>query len=117
MDKIKNEKAAGGVETIAAAGDDKQGNSNTRQTPRKAPQDDSSHSQRLRLVERLKVAPVDTLTARRRELDVMHTATCIQELKQRGNLIDTVRVGRPTDCGMVHRVALYILLPGEGCDD
>ena len=40
MDKINNEKAAGGVETIAAAGDDKQGNSNTRQTPRKAPQDD-----------------------------------------------------------------------------
>jgi hypothetical protein len=116
MDKINNEKAAGGVETIAAAGDDKQGNSNTRQTPRKAPQDDSSYSQRLRLLERLKVEPVDTITARR-ELDVMHPAARIQELKQRGNLIDTVRVGRSSDCGKVHRVALYVLLPGEGCDD
>ena len=58
MDKINNEKAAGGVETIAAAGDDKQGNSNTHHTPRKALQDDSSQSQRLRLLERLKVAPI-----------------------------------------------------------
>lgn len=116
MDKIKNEKAAGGVETMAAAGDDKQSNSNTHQTLHKAPQDDSSHSQRLRLLERLKVAPVDTITARR-ELDVMHPAARIQELKQRGNLIDTVRVGRPTDCGKVHRIALYVLLPGESCND
>ena len=116
MDKINNEKAAGGVETMTAAGDDKQGNSNTRHTLRKAPQDDSSQSQRLRLLERLKVAPVDTITARR-ELDVMHPAARIQELKQRGNLIDTVRVDRPSDCGKVHRVALYVLLPGEGCDD
>lgn len=114
MDKINNEKAAGGVETIAAAGDDRQGNSNTRQTLQKAPQDDSSHSQRLRLLERLKVEPVDTA---RRELDVMHPAARIQELKQRGNLIDTVRVGRATDWGKVHRVALYVLLPGVGCDD
>lgn len=116
MDKITNEKAAGDVETLAAADADKQGNSNTRQTPRKAPQDDSSQSQRLRLLERLKVEPVDTITARR-ELDVMHPAARIQELKQRGKLIDTVRVGRPSDCGKVHRVALYVLLPGEGCDD
>ena len=116
MDNIENEKAAGGVETITAAGDDKQGNSNTRQIPQKAPQDDSSHSQRLRLLERLKIAPVDTITARR-ELDVMHPAARIQELKQRGNKIDTVRVGRPTDCGKIHRVALYILLLGEVSDE
>jgi hypothetical protein len=116
MDKINNEKAAGGVETITVADADKQGNSNPRQTTQKALQDESSRSQRLRLLERLKVAPVDTITARR-ELDVMHPAARIQELKQRGNLIDTVRVGRPSDCGKVHRVALYVLLPGEGCDD
>lgn len=114
MDKIENKKAAGGVKTIAAADAYKQGNSNTRQIPKKAPQDDSSQSQRLRLLERLKVEPVDTITARR-ELDVMHPAARIQELKQRGNLIDTVRVGRSSNFGKVHRrVALYVLLPGGG---
>ena len=116
MDKIENKKAAGGLETIAAGDADKQGNSNTRLTTQKVPQDNSSQSQRLRLLESLKVAPVDTITARR-ELDVMHPAARFQELKQRGNLIDTVRVGRASDCGKVHRVALYVLLPGEGCDD
>jgi hypothetical protein len=71
----------------------------------------------LRLLERLKIAPVDTITARR-ELDVMHPSARIQELKLRGNLIDTVRIDRPSDCGKVHRrVALYVVLPGEGCDD
>ena len=116
MEKIENEKAAGGVETIAAADDAEQGNSNTCQAPHKAPLDDSAHSQRLRLLERLKVAPVDTITARR-ELDVMHPAARIMELKRRGNLIDTVRVGRPSDCGKVHSVALYVLLPGSASDD
>lgn len=108
MEKIENEKAAGGVETIAAAGDVQREHSTTHATPKKSPQDDSAHSQRLRLLERLRVAPVDTITARR-ELDVMHPAARIQELKQRGNKIDTVRVGRPTDCGKVHSVALYVL--------
>lgn len=110
MDKIENEKAAGGVETIAAAGDAKQEHSTTHQTPRKVLPDDSAHSQRLRLLERLRIAPVDTITARR-ELDVMHPAARIMELKKRGNKIDTVRVGRPTDCGKVHSVALYVLQP------
>lgn len=108
MGKIGNEKAAGGVETIAAAGDEQHGHSTTHPTPRKPPQDDSAHSQRMRLMERLRIAPVDTITARR-ELDVMHPAARIMELKKRGNKIDTVRVGRPTDCGKVHSVALYVL--------
>ena len=40
MDIIENEKAAGGVETIAAANLYKHLNSNTLKTPQKAPQDD-----------------------------------------------------------------------------
>ena len=111
MENIENKKATGGVETITAADEAKQSNSNTSQTTQKAPQDDSAHSQRLRLLERLQVAPVDTITARR-ELDVMHPAARIMELKKRGNKIDTVRVGRPTDCGKVHCVAQYVLKPG-----
>lgn len=116
MDKIENEKAAGGVESIAAAGEAKQSNSTIHPTPQKVPQDDSAHSQRLRLLERLKVAPVDTITARR-DLDVMHPAARIMELKRRGNMIDTVRVGRTTDCGKVHSVALYVLQPGGVSDE
>lgn len=112
MDKIENKKTAGGVETMAAAGEAQQGHSTTHPTPRKVLPDDSAHSQRLRLLERLKTAPVDTITARR-ELDVMHPAARIMELKKRGNKIDTVRVGRTTDCGKVHSVALYVLQPGD----
>ena len=115
MDKIENEKAAGGVETITAAGDAQRGHSTTHPTPRKPLPGDSAHSQRLRLLARLKIAPVDTITARR-ELDVMHPAARIMELKKRGNKIDTVRVGRPTDCGKVHSVALYVLQPGSVSD-
>lgn len=87
-------------------------------TPSKTPRgnSNSAHSQRQRLLVRLKIAPIDTVTARR-ELDVMHPAARIQELKKRGNKIDTVRVGRPTDCGKVHCVALYVLQPGGVSDE
>ncbi|MEQ1837779.1 MAG: helix-turn-helix domain-containing protein [Candidatus Nitrotoga sp.] len=87
-------------------------------TPSKTPRGNSNsvHAQRQRLLERLKVAPVDTITARR-ELDVMHPAARIMELKRRGNQIDTVWVERPTDCGKVHRVALYVLQPGGVADE
>jgi hypothetical protein len=33
------------------------------------------------------------------------------ELRRRGYLIDTVWIERPTDCGKLHRVALYVLRP------
>lgn len=87
-------------------------------TPSKTPRgnSNSAHAQRQRLHERLKTAPVDTITARR-ELDVMHPAARIMELKRRGNQIDTVWVERPTDCGEVHRVALYVLQPGSVSDE
>jgi hypothetical protein len=107
MGKIENKKAAGGDQTIPAARD-KRSDSNIRQTCQKALQGNSTYSQRLRFLERLKFAPVDTVTARR-ELDVVHPAARIMELKRGGNRIDTVRVGRPTDCGKMHRVGLYVL--------
>jgi hypothetical protein len=83
-------------------------------TPSKTPHGDSNsaHSQRQRLLQWLReYGSIDTITARR-ELDVMHPAARIQELKKRGYLIDTVWIDRPTDCGKLHRVALYVLQPG-----
>lgn len=87
-------------------------------TPSKTPRgnSNSTNAQRQRLLECLKVTPVDTITARR-EMDVMHPAARIMELKRRGNQIDAVWVDRPTDCGKVHRVALYVLKSGVVSDE
>lgn len=104
MDKKPQKKIA----PLAGKGDSKK--------PRKNYSWNSAHAQRQRLLERLKVSPIDTITARR-ELDVMHPSARIMELKKRGQRIDTVWVDRPTDCGKVHRVALYVLQPGEAPDD
>jgi hypothetical protein len=87
-------------------------------TPSKTPRrhSNSAQAQREGLLERLKTAPIDTITARR-ELDVMHPAARVMELKLRGYRIDTVWADRPTDCGKVHRVALYVLQPCEVSDE
>jgi len=84
-------------------------------TPSKTPRSNSNsaHAQRQRLLVRLRIAPVDTITARG-DLDVMHPSARIMELKRQGYLIDTVRIERPTDCGKLHRVALYVLLSPNG---
>lgn len=77
----------------------------------------SASSQRQRLLQWLhEHGVIDTITARR-ELDVMHPSARIMELKKRGHKIDTVWVDRPTDCGKVHRVALYVLQPGGVADE
>lgn len=104
MEKIDNEKAAGGVETIAAAGDEQREHSTTHATH----SGNSASAQRARLLERLKLTPVDTITARR-ELDILMPATRIFELRAEGKRIDTVRVMRPTDEGKLHSVAMYVL--------
>ena len=82
-EKIENEKAAGGVETIAAAGDAQQLHSNAHPTPRKALPDDSAHSQRLRLLARLRVAPVDTITARRELVSDLNSPIVIADIFQK----------------------------------
>lgn len=87
-------------------------------TPSKTPRgnSNSAHAQRQRLLERLNISPVDTVTARS-ELDILCPAARVLELRKRSYRIDTVWVDRPTDCGKVHRVALYVLQPGEASDD
>jgi len=65
-------------------------------------------SQRKRILNWLKTKPLTTLQART-ELDVMHPAARVQELKAQGNNIcthwETVDTGKAK-----HRVASYVLL-------
>lgn len=113
MGKIENEKAAGGVETIAAAGGKQREHSTTQAATHSG---NSASAQRARLLQRLRIAPLDTLEARKM-LDILMPAARICELRKQGNRIDTVRVARPTDEGKLHSVALYVLQPGEVSDD
>jgi len=71
---------------------------------------DSAHAQRQRLYEWLKThGRIDTLAARR-DLDILMPAARVWELKHRfGKLISKVWVDRPTDCGKVHRIAMYVM--------
>lgn len=69
--------------------------------------DNSASAQRSRLLAALIKGPVSTLKARR-EYDILHPAARVQELRNRGHLIDTVRIDDVTAEGNVHRVALYL---------
>lgn len=81
-------------------------------TPSKTPRGDSNsaHAQRQRLLERLIITPIDTVTARH-ELDILCPAARVLELRRRGHEIETVWIERQTDCGKLHRVALYSFKP------
>lgn len=72
------------------------------------PDSNSSAAQRQRLLEWLRLhGSIDTITARR-ELDILGVAQRIIELRKKYR-IDTVPIKQPTDCGKLHRVALYVL--------
>lgn len=81
-------------------------NNTPSQTPRS--NSNSAHAQRQRLLEHLKIAPINTVTARR-ELDILCPAARVLELRRRGYRIETLWIDYKTDCSKVHRVALYIL--------
>ena len=70
----------------------------------------SVQSQRKRILDWLATSPLTTLQART-ELDIMHPAARVQELKAQGNNIcthwETVDTGKGK-----HRVASYVLLSG-----
>lgn len=83
---------------------------------RKAQHGNSSSEQRTRILRALSDAPITTLYARR-DLDVMHPGGRIMELRRNGHLIDTVWTEEATDCGKVHRVALYVLRCKAANDD
>ena len=71
--------------------------------------DNSTEAQRHRLIAALSRRPVDTIMARR-DLDILHPAGRVQELRNRGFVILTRMVERVTACGQKHRVALYALV-------
>ncbi len=71
-------------------------------------QGNTAQAQRNRILSYLHAKPLDTLTARK-ELDVMHPAARVMELRKSGIGIKTIKIDRSSDCGKIHRVACYVL--------
>jgi hypothetical protein len=72
-------------------------------------QHSSANAQRARLLARLQLGPIDTLTARS-DLNVLHPAARIKELKERGHPIRAQRISMTDDQGRTHHgIALYYL--------
>lgn len=70
-------------------------------------------AQRLRALDLLRSGPKSTIQLRR-DGDILAPAARILELKRRGFDILTQWVQQATDCGTLHRVALYVLLRETG---
>lgn len=71
--------------------------------------DTSGDAQRLRLLARLKLGPVDTITARS-ELNIMMPAARVKELRDRGHDIRRHLITLTDDQGRPHHgIALYFL--------
>jgi len=70
----------------------------------------SATSQRKRILDALRKQPLSTLDART-ELDIMHPAARVQELREQGYPIHTNWETADTGQGK-HRVASYVLLSG-----
>lgn len=76
---------------------------------RKHSSSNRAEDQRQRLLQRLGEGAISTIEARR-DLDIMMPAARVHELRHNhGHHIETVWVQQATDCGKVHRVALYVL--------
>ncbi|SEP97854.1 helix-turn-helix domain-containing protein [Nitrosomonas ureae] len=71
-------------------------------------QENTAKAQRMRILSYLNTKPLDTLAARS-ELDVMHPAARVMELRKRGVGINTIWIERASDCGKIHRIACYVL--------
>jgi len=74
--------------------------------------DTSTAAQRARMLAALSTRSLTTLQARR-ELDVLHPAARVMELRRDGYPIETTWTHDLTTEGYAHRVALYALA-GEG---
>jgi len=69
-------------------------------------------AQRARITAALHAGPVSSVEMRER-LDVLHPAGRVMELRKAGHPIDLIWANRPTACGRVHRVGVYILRRGR----
>jgi hypothetical protein len=70
--------------------------------------DNSAHSQRMRLLKKLRESSITTIEARR-DLDILMPAARVCELRAIGHDIATVWTQGTTDCGRKHRIARYVL--------
>ena len=68
-----------------------------------------------RILDALRLGPLSTFEARR-YLDVPHPAGRIQELRDDGNEIDTLRFAERSEVGRPHNIALYLLRKEAGDD-
>jgi hypothetical protein len=73
----------------------------------------SAAVQRRRALDLLRTGPKSTIQLRR-DGDMLSPAARILELKRRGFEIVTHWVHQATECGALHRVALYVLLRETG---
>ena len=71
--------------------------------------DNSVHSQRFRLLEKLRECNLTTSEARH-DLDIMHPAARVQELRERGFVILTVKTDEKTTNGGTRHLARYVLV-------
>lgn len=69
----------------------------------------SAEGQRKRLLDVLRCDAVSTLEARQ-DLDILHPAMRVRELRLEGYDIRTVRVPADTGFGVKHSVARYVLI-------
>lgn len=74
---------------------------------------DSCDNQRRRMLEALRHFPISTFEARR-YLDVMHPAGRVQELRELGHDITTLRLSEPSEVGKPHCIAVYLLRKEAG---
>ncbi len=69
---------------------------------------ESRVDQAMRLREALRKFTVSTFEARR-YLDIRHPAGRVQELRENGNDIDTLRTSERSEVGRPHCIAVYVL--------
>ena len=72
-----------------------------------------TEAQVQRVLARLQTGPATTLDLRV-ELDVIHPAGRVAELRKRGHSISTFMVDRQTAAGAWHKVGMYRLHTGKG---
>jgi Helix-turn-helix domain len=97
--------------------DEKKATPNTEAAPQeshpKSKAGSDSAAQRLRALDLLRTGPKSTIQLRR-DGDILAPAARIMELKRRGFDILTHWVQQATECGELHRVALYVLTRESG---
>ena len=76
-------------------------------------QGNSAETQRDRIEAALAAVGTLSTVEARRHLDVMHPAMSVLELRNGGLSIDTVWSIEPTECGRLHRMARYVLVPKQ----